>query len=75
MYQSRIGERPTVRTLLYIAALHASRFSETFGTFRRRLTEAGKPIKVVLIATAHKLLGVLNAMIANKQDFRFDPSG
>lgn len=69
------GGRSTVRTLLYIAALHASRFSETFGTFRRRLTEAGKPIKVVLTATAHKLLGVLNAMIANKQDFRFDPSG
>ena len=69
------GGRSTVRTLLYIAALHASRFSETFGRFRRRLTDAGKPIKVVLTATAHKLLGVLNAMIENKQDFRFDPSG
>ncbi len=69
------GGRSTLRTLLYIAALHASRFSETFGRFRRRLTDAGKPIKVVLTATAHKLLGVLNAMIANKQDFRFDPSG
>jgi len=64
------GGRATVRTLLYIAGLHASRFCDVFRSFRRRLSEAGKPIKVVLTATAHKLLGVLNAMIANHEDYR-----
>ena len=49
------GGRPAVRTMLYIAALHASRFCAPFRTFRHRLTDAGKPMKVVLTATAHKL--------------------
>lgn len=66
------GGRSAVRTMLYIAALHASRFCATFRTFRHRLTDAGKPIKVVLTATAHKLLGVLNAMVASNTDFRLE---
>lgn len=66
------GGRPAVRTMLYIAALHASRFSATFRTFRRRLTDAGKPIKVVLTATAHKLLSTLNAMVSSGTDFRLE---
>ena len=69
------GGRPTVRTMLYIAALHASRFCPTFRTFRSRLSDTGKPTKVVLTATAHKLLGVLNAMLASSTDFQLDPSG
>gem|GEM_PF-4324391 len=40
-----------MRSLLYIAALHASQLSHAFQAFRHRLTEAGKSIKVVLIAT------------------------
>ncbi len=66
------GGRSAVRTMLYIAALHASRFCATFRTFRHRLTDAGKPTKVVLTATAHKLLGVLNAMLASNTDFRLE---
>lgn len=69
------GGRSTVRSMLYIAALHASRFCATFQEFRHRLTDAGKPIKVVLTATAHKLLGVLNAMIASSTDFQLAPAG
>jgi transposase len=69
------GGRSTVRSMLYIAALHASRFCATFKEFRHRLTDAGKPIKVVLTATAHKLLGVLNAMVASSTDFQLDPAG
>ena len=68
------GGRSTVRAMLYIAALHASRFCVTFREFRQRLTDAGKPIKVVLTATAHKLLSVLNAMVASSTDFQLDPS-
>jgi len=64
------GGRPVVRAMLYIAALHASRRHPTFKTFRNRLTDAGKPPKVAIIATARKLLGALNAMLANGTDYR-----
>lgn len=69
------GGRPAVRTMLYIAALHASRLCATFRTFRQRLIGAGKPIKVVLTATAHKLLGILNAMVASDTDFCIEQPG
>jgi transposase len=64
------GGRPIVRTMLYIAALHASRRSATFNAFRSRLEKAGKPVKAAITATARKLLGVLNAMLANGTDYR-----
>jgi transposase len=68
------GGRSAVRTILYIAALHASRHCPTFRAFRRRLADTGKPVKVALTATAHKLLSVLNAMLANGSDFHL-PTG
>ena len=64
------GGRGIVRTVLYIAALHASRCDHTFQAFRQRLKEAGKPTKLALVATARKLLVVLNAMLASQHDFR-----
>ena len=39
------GGRPVVRTMLTIAALHASRCDAAVGAFRRRLQDAGKPAK------------------------------
>lgn len=67
------GGRATVRTALYIAALHASRHAEVFRAFRHRLLAAGKPVKLVLTATAHKLLTILNAMMKSGQTFRTAP--
>ncbi len=64
------GGRPVVRTMLYIAALHASRRCQAFAAFRSRLTAAGKPVKSALTATARKLLGVLNAMLMTGTDYR-----
>ena len=64
------GGRPIVRTVLYIAALHASRWCPAFKDFRARLQSAGKPVKVALIATARKLLVTLNAMIATGTDYQ-----
>lgn len=64
------GGRANVRSMLYIAALHASRHAEIFRAFRTRMTVAGKPIKLVLTATAHKLLTILNAMIKTETDFQ-----
>jgi transposase len=63
------GGRPIVRTMLYIAALHASRRSVAFKVFRNRLETAGKPVKAAITATARKLLGVLNAMLAKEADY------
>ncbi|WJS84186.1 transposase [Paracoccus sp. TOH] len=61
------GGRATVRTALYLAALHASRHSAKFKAFRRKLQEAGKSVKAALTATARKLF---NGMVANRNNFR-----
>ena len=66
------GGRPVVRTILYLAALQASRRSAVFREFRDRLRLAGKPTKAALIATARKLLVTLNAMVATSADY--DPA-
>jgi transposase len=63
------GGRPVVRTMLYIAALHASNRDPDFKAFRHRLQERGKPVKAAITATARKLLVTLNAMIATKTDY------
>lgn len=63
------GGRPIVRTILYLAALQASRRSATFRDFRQRLQLAGKPTKTALIAIARKLLVTLNAMLAAGADY------
>lgn len=67
------GGRPIVRTMLYIAALHASRRCPVFMAFRSRLATAGKPTKAAITATARKLLSVLNAMLATHADYRPEP--
>jgi len=64
------GGRPIVRTLLFIAALHASRRDARFQAFRQRLEQAGKSVKAAITATARKLLTVLNAMLAADADYR-----
>ena len=46
------GGRPIVRTILYLAALQASRRSPQFIHFRERLQAAGKSVKTAIIATA-----------------------
>ena len=57
------GGRASVRTALYLAALCARRWNPTVRVFYERLRAAGKPAQVALIACAHKLLVILNAMV------------
>lgn len=64
------GGRPIVRTMLYLAAIQASRRCASFRDFRSSLQTKGKPVKAAIIATARKLLVTLNAMIASSADFR-----
>ena len=64
------GGRADVRRALYLAAFIASRYDPTIRAFRKRLQDAGKPVKVAITACARKLLTILNAMVRNDQDYR-----
>ncbi len=56
------GGRREVRATLYMAALVATRFNPVIRNFYQHLLSAGKPKKVALTASMHKLLIILNAM-------------
>ena len=64
------GGRTVVRTALFMGALVAARYNPTLKAFRDRLVAAGKPKLVALIATARKLLVILNAILRDKQPWR-----
>ena len=57
------GGRSSVRAVLYMATLVASRFNPVIRAFYQRLCAAGKPKKVALTACMRKLLSILNAML------------
>jgi transposase len=64
------GGRASVRSVLYLATLSATRHNPVIRAFYTRLVAAGKPKKVALIAAAHKLLHLLNAMLKHKQPWQ-----
>jgi transposase len=66
------GGRRRVRSALYMAVLSGIRFNPVLKTFYARLLAAGKPKKVALIACAHKLLRILNAIMRTGQPW--DPA-
>ena len=68
------GGRAEVRRALYIAAKSASQWDPVFIAFRKRLTDAGKPFKVAIIACARKMLTILTAMFKNGEDYRKTPA-
>ena len=63
------GGRADVRRMLYIAAFVASRYDPRLRVFRIRLQDAGKPFNLAIIATARKLLTILNAMLRDGTDY------
>jgi len=63
------GGRSEVRRALYLAAFIASRCDGELKAHRERLIAAGKPFKVAIIATARKLLTMLNAIVRDGRDF------
>ena len=65
-----VGGRSTVRTVLYMAALTATRWNTTIKTFYRRLLAKGKLKKVALTAAMRKLLTILNALVKTNQLWR-----
>ena len=60
------GGRASVRAILYMAALVASRHNTVMRVFYKRLRDAGKAPKVALVACMRKLLTIVNAMIKHK---------
>lgn len=57
-----IGGRSSVRKVLYMAALTATKRNPAIKAFYERLRAAGKPAKVALTACMRKLLTILNAI-------------
>ena len=57
------GGRMAVRNTVYMAALAASRYNPDLAVFARRLSQAGKKPKVVLIAVTRKLVVLANTLI------------
>jgi transposase len=64
------GGRASVRTALFMGAMVASRHNPELKAFRDRLVAAGKPKLVALVATARKLLTILNAIVREQQPWR-----
>jgi transposase len=63
------GGRTSVRNLLYMAALVASRHNKIIREFYSRLRNSGKKGKVAIVACIRKLVVILNAMMKKKQPF------
>ncbi|HWU13941.1 MAG TPA: IS110 family transposase, partial [Caulobacter sp.] len=51
------------RRMLYIAALAAKRCDPGLKAFAQRLTAAGKPVKVAIVAVMRKLIEVVNLVL------------
>jgi transposase len=68
------GGRATVRGVLYMATLVATRWNPVIRAFYRRLRDAGKPPRVAIIAAMRKLVTILNAMVKHQMPWRVLPS-
>lgn len=69
---SRIGTE-RLRGTLYMCALSAKRTNKALASFVQRLTAAGKPPKVILVAVARKLLIYAHAVIRTQKPFTSSP--
>lgn len=67
------GGRNSVRRVLYMATIAASRFNPVIKEFYENLCSRGKLKKVALIACARKLLVILNAMARNNSPWQHIP--
>jgi transposase len=61
------GGRTSVRAALFMGAMVAARHNPILKAFRDRLVAAGKPKLLALVATARKLLVILNAIVRDSK--------
>jgi transposase len=66
------GGRPAIRSVLYMAALSATRFNPVIRKFYDRLISDGKETKVAIVACMRKLLTILNAMVRDQKYWNQD---
>ena len=64
------GGRAAVRAALFMRAMVAARHNPTLKAFRDKLVAAGKPKLVAIVATARKLVTILNALVRDKKPWR-----
>ena len=65
------GGRSSVRRVLYMAALSATKNNPVIRAFYHRLLAAGKIFKVAITACMRKLLTILNAMMRTKRPWKY----
>lgn len=63
------GGRAEIRSALYMAALTARRCNPIIRALAERLTAAGKPFKVMMVACMRKLLVILNTIAATGREW------
>jgi transposase len=68
--RSARGGRQFARNALYMATLTARTHNPQIRAFAERLTKAGKPFKVMMVACMRKLLTILNAMVRDGTTFK-----
>jgi transposase len=64
------GGRASVRSVLWMAAVSASRFNPVIRGFYQRLLASGKVKKVALVACMRKLLTILNSMMRDSRSWQ-----
>jgi transposase len=64
------GGRTSIRAVLYMATLAATRFNPVIRALYQRLLPAGKLKKVALVACMRKLLTILNAMVRDAKPWQ-----
>lgn len=64
------GGRATVRRILYMAAVTASRHNPVLKSFYERLIAKGKPAKLVLVALMRRLVVFANAVLSSRQPWK-----
>jgi len=65
------GGRPTVRAVLYMAAVAATSWNPVIRGFYLRLVGAGKPKKVALVACMRKFVVILNAIVRDRSPWQY----
>ncbi len=63
------GGRAEVRSALYMGAMTAARSNTPLGDLYRRLVAKGKEFKVAIIAVAHKMLTIANAVVRSGRPY------
>ena len=68
------GGRTTVRAVLYMSALVATKRNVVIRIFYQRLVTAGKAKKLALVACMRKLLTILNTMVRTQTRWNAEPT-